>query len=802
MFKNYLKTAFRNLKRNKSYAIINVLGLTVGIAASLLIFLVIQYETSFDNFHKKKDKIYRIATEFHTQDGIGYSDGVSFPVAAAMRIDFPQIKEVAAIFRNGDQVTIEQGDRQLKKLREDNFYYAEPEFFKMFDFEWLAGSPENSLKDPHSAALTQATAEKFFGDWRSAIGKTFKYGNKTLYKVTGILKNIPSNTDFPLSVVVGYSALENTYIKNNLNDWVSTFGGAYTFVVLPAALSPSHLDEQLKGFAKKHKPAEYAKDAFVTQPLSEIHFDDRFGNFRGHTFSHSLIKALAFIGLFLILIACVNFINLATAQAVNRSREVGVRKVLGSSRRQLAFQFLGETVFITITAVILAVLVAEITLPLLNKLLETKMTMSLIFNPWLVLFILILTISVTILSGLYPAIILSGFNPITALKSKITSKMVGGISMRRVLVVLQFAIAQILIIGMLIVVSQMNFFRNASLGFDKAAIINVPMPGDSLSKTKVDYMRNRLLANNNILNASFSFGSPSSDGNWNSDFKFDHATKSTNFSANLKWADTGYFKTYNLQFVAGRPYYASDTVREFVVNETLLRKLGINDPQAAIGKEINFWDGNKAARIVGVIRDFNSYSLREPMAPVVLSTWKDVYQTINIKIKPGTEKAVLPFIEKLWNENFPDYVYDYKFLDDTIASFYKQENQLSILYKIFAAIAIFISCLGLYGLVSFMAVQRTKEVGIRKVLGASARHIVYLMSKEFTLLIIIAFAISAPVAYYIMHKWLQNYTYRIPLSASIFLLAIVGSIIIAWITVGQRAIKSALANPVKSLRTE
>src|SRR6185369_3080465 len=284
--------------------------------------------------------------------------------------------------------------------------------------------------------------------------------------------------------------------------------------------------------------------------------------------------------------------------------------------------------------------------------------------------------------------------------------------------------------------------------------------------------------------------------------RFDHSTKSTNFSANLKWADADYFKTFNLQFVAGRPYYPSDTVREFVVNETLLRKLGINKPQDAIGKEINFWDGRKAANIVGVIRDFNSYSLREPMAPVVLSTWKDVYQTINIKIKPGTEKAVLPFIEKLWSENFPDYVYDYKFLDDTIASFYKQENQLSILYKIFAAIAIFISCLGLYGLVSFMAVQRTKEVGIRKVLGASARHIVYLMSKEFTLLIIIAFAISAPVAYYIMHKWLQNYTYRIPLSASIFLLAIVGSIIIAWITVGQRAIKSALANPVKSLRTE
>ena len=736
MFKNYFKTAIRNLKRYKNYALINILGLAVGIAASLLIFLVIRYETSFDNFHKKKKDIYRLGTEFHTQDGVSYSDGIAFPVGAALRIDFPQIKEVASIFKNGNQITIEQDNKQLKKLNEDNFYYAEAGFFKMFDFGWITGDPKTSLSDPHSAVLTKATAEKYFGNWESAMGKTFKYDNKTLYKVTGILKNVPPNSDFPLSVVVPHSALENTFIKSNLNDWVSTFGGAYTFVVLPPELSPAKFNTQLIAFAKKHKPSEYAKDAYVAQPLSEIHYDDRFGNYGGHTFSHSLIRALALIGIFLILIACVNFINLATAQAVNRSKEVGVRKVLGSNRSQLAFQFLGETVLITIAAVIISIVIAASALPFLNKLLETKMTMNFISDPWLLLFALIVTIVVTFLSGLYPAIILSGFNPITALKSKITSKMVGGISLRRALVVLQFAIAQILIIGMLIVVSQMDFFRNASLGFDKAAIINVPLPGDSLSKSKVDYMRNQLLANNNILHASFSFASPSDNGNWNSDFKFDHAGKSTNFSANLKWADADYFKTYNLQFVAGRPYYPGDTVREFVVNETLLRKLGIRNPQDVIGKEINFWDGRKVANIVGVVRDFNSYSLREPMAPVVLSTWKDVYQTIGIKIKPGAEKAVLPFVEKLWNQSFPDYVYQYHFLDDTIASFYKQENQLSVLYKIFAAIAIFISCLGLYGLVSFMAVQRTKEVGIRKVLGASARHIVYLMSKEFTLLII------------------------------------------------------------------
>jgi predicted permease len=803
MIKNYFKTAFRNLQRNKSYAAINMLGLAIGIAASLLIFLVIQFESSFDNFHKKKNSIYRIGTKFYTQDGYNYSGGISFPVAQALRIDFPQIKEVASIFRQGGQFTIENESTGSKKLNEDNFYYVEPEFFTIFDFKWLSGSPQTCLNDPHSVVLTQATAEKFFGDWKTAIGKTIKHENKTLYKITGILKNIPANTDFPLSVVAGYNALQNIYIKNNLNDWVSTFGGAYTFVVLPPELSSKKLDAQLISFAKKHKPAEYAKDAFVTQPLSEIHYDERYGNYPRHTFSHSLITALALIGLFLILVACVNFINLATAQAVGRSREVGVRKVLGSNRSQLAIQFLGETALITIAAVVIAIAMAESALPFVNQLLETKMTMNFISNPWLILFVVILAGLVTFLSGLYPAIILSGFNPITALKSKITSKMAGGISLRRALVVLQFAMAQILIIGVLIVVSQMNFFKNASLGFEKAYIINVPVPGDSITHTKMDYMRDQLLANNNIQNVSFSFATPSSETNdWNSDFKFDHSTKNTNFSANLKWADPDYFKTYNLQFVAGRPYYSSDTVREFVVNETLLRKLGIRNAQDAIGKQINFWDGNKVANIVGVIRDFNSYSLRQPMAPVVLSTWKDVYQTINIKIKSGAEKSVLPFVEKLWNQAYPDYVYQYKFLDETIRNFYKQEEQLSQLYKIFAGIAIFISCLGLYGLVSFMAAQRTKEIGIRKVLGASARNIVYLLSKEFTLLIIIAFVISAPIAYYIMHQWLQNYTYRISLGASIFVLAIVSSVIIAWITVGHRAIKAAMANPVKSLRTE
>lgn len=801
MIKNYFKTAFRNFKRNKTYAIINTLGLTVGISACLLLFLVIQFESSFDNFHPKKNSIYRVGTEFHNQDGVSYSDAVSFAVAKSLRIDFPQIKEVASIFGNGGQITIDSNN-QSKKFLEDYFYYAEPEFFSIFNFEWLQGSAKTSLENPNNAVLTQSTAEKYFGNWKNAIGKTFKFDNKRIFTVTGILKDVPSNSDFPLSVVVPYSALQNTFLKESLNDWVSTYGSAYTFIVLPGGLSVQKFTEDLKVFAKKHKPVEYSKDSYIIQPLKEIHFDERFGNYNGHTFSHSLITALSLIGIFLLVIACVNFINLATAQAVNRSKEVGVRKVLGSNRKQLALQFLAETAIIVCVASFFAAIIALGVLPFLNKLLEVRITMNFIENSSLIVFLLITALAVTLLSGIYPAVILSGFNPITALKSRITSEMIGGISLRRALVVIQFSIAHILIIGMILVVSQMKFFRTASLGFDKAAIINVPLPNDSINLTKLDYIRDKLSSNTDVQFVSFSYASPSSENNWHSDFKFDHSAKTTDFSANLKWADAAYFKTYGLTFIAGHAYNNCDTVREFVVNETLLKKLGIRNPQDAIGRQINFWNGVKVANIVGVVRDFNVNSLHMPLAPVVMSTWKSVYQTINIKIKPGSEKAVLPFIEKLWTTTYPDFIYEYHFLDETIENFYKQEDQLSQLYKIFAGIAIFISCLGLYGLVSFMAVQRTREVGIRKVLGASVRNIIYLLSKEFTILIIIAFVISAPIAYYFMHEWLTNFAYRVPLSASIFIFAILSSVLIAWLTVAHRAISAALANPIKSLRTE
>lgn len=803
MLRNYFKTAIRNLLRNKSYAAINIIGLAVGIAACLLIFLVVQFELSFDSYHSKKDKIHRVVSEFNTPEGVFHSSGVPFPVAPALRIDYPDIKVAAIYGVNNDQITIEQeGVTPKKFIEERGIFFAEPQFFDMFDFPLIAGNKKTALAETNTALLSQETAERYFGDWKTAIGKTVKYENKHLLKITGVLENPPANSDFPLKVVASYATLKQLSVNNNMNDWVSTFSQAYCFAILPPGTTPEKFNKSLTAFTKKHKPAEYARDNVILAPLSEMHFDDRFGNYNSRTFGRDIITALTLIGLFLLIIACVNFINLATAQAVNRSREVGVRKVLGSNRMQLAAQFISETAVITFFALVVAVIIAMLVLPLLNNLLQLQLSLSLLKNPSIILFLVLTTILVVVLSGAYPAMILSGFNPITALKSKITRQMVGGISLRRGLVVLQFAIAQVLIIGVMIVVTQMDYFQKASLGFDKDAIINVPIPSDSVSRTKFEALRNQLQQHPGIKKLTFSFASPSDNGNWSSDFKFNKSTKSSEFSASFKWADVDYFNTYNLPLVAGRAYFQSDTVREIVVNETFVKKLGITNPQDIIGKELNFWDGEVVAPIVGVVKDFHVNSLRDPISAVVMGSWKRMYRQIGIKVEGKSAKETLAYIEKKWNETYPEYVYQHQFLDEKINNFYRQENQLSQLYKIFAGIAIFISCLGLYGLVSFMAVQRTKEVGIRKVLGATVGRIVYLFSKEFTLLIGIAFVIAGPLAYYIMSNWLQNFTFRIKLGVSIFAAAILLSIVIAWLTVGYRAVRAALANPVKSLRTE
>jgi len=363
-------------------------------------------------------------------------------------------------------------------------------------------------------------------------------------------------------------------------------------------------------------------------------------------------------------------------------------------------------------------------------------------------------------------------------------------------------VAQALIIGTLIVIGQMNYFKTAPMGFDKDAIVNINMPGDSLSMTKREALKTQLLRQPSIKNVSYGAFAITDDSHWGSNFTFNNAAKPVDFNADLKWSDADVFKTYGLQMVAGSPYRPSDTVREFVVNESLVKRLGIRNPQDIIGKKINFWGGTLVGPVVGVVKDFNASSMKDAMYPVVMAPWKYVYGTMAVKIQPEHLQQTLALIEKSWNAAYPEYVYKFQFLDDKIASFYEQENQLSQLNKIFAGLAIFISCLGLYGLASFMAVQRTKEIGIRKVLGASAGNIITLFSKEFMLLIAVAFAIAAPLAYYFMHNWLNNFPFRISIGAGVFVITIASSIAIAWLTVSYQALKASIANPVESLRTE
>jgi putative ABC transport system permease protein len=594
-------------------------------------------------------------------------------------------------------------------------------------------------------------------------------------------------------------------VPSRANDGPSARGsindGNYCFVELTANYPPEQFQPLLDRFRDKYiKPADN-NYTLSLQPLNTIHYDGRLGNFNGRTFSKDLIFALSLIGGFLLIVACVNFINLTTAQAITRAKEVGVRKVLGSRRAQLIGQFLGETGITSGLALIAAVAVVLFCIPFVNTLLDIHLSSSVLYSGRLLVMMAGTLLVVTLLSGFYPALVLSGFTPVTVLKGAPGAGRQKGISFRRGLVVFQFVIAQALIIATLVVASQMEYFRTADMGFTKEAIINADFPNDSLGLTKMDALRHDLLQVPGIEKVSLSMGTPATGGGFFTDLQTAaNHTKDRDMVVQVKAADTGFFRLYHLPLVAGRLYYPSDTAREYVVNETVVRNLRIPHARDVIGQRINV--SGVIGPIVGVVKDFHVNSLRDPINPLVMTTMKRAYGMVNISIDLREARPVLAAMGNTWNRYFPDYAFQYSFLDQDIAAFYEQENQLSTLYKLFAGIAIFISCLGLFGLISFMAVQRNKEIGIRKVLGAPVRDILLLLSKEFTILIAIAFLIAAPVAWYCMHQWLQQYTYRIPIGLWFFVATIAGSLVIAWLTVGYTAIKAALANPVESLRSE
>ncbi|MBC7887087.1 MAG: ABC transporter permease [Ferruginibacter sp.] len=794
MIKNYFKIAWRNLKLHKSYAAINIVGLSLGIACSILIFVLISYHLSFDTFHKNQDRVYRITTEWH-KETIDYSGAVPAPVGKVVKSEFTFAEKTARVIDYDGMLISLPGEKDPKKFMEESgVVFAEPEFFDILDFPLLKGDKAQVLKNPNSAIITQKLAKKYFGK-QEAIGKTIRLNNSTNFIITGILKNIPPNTDRRQEIYLSYQNIKEraAYLASD-SSWGGVYSGCQLFTLLKPGVSAAQVNNELKSIVKKYyKGRDLAIWNFKLQPLSDIHFNIKLGGYADKKY----LWALFFIGFFLIITACVNFINLATAQALNRSKEIGIRKVLGSLRSQLFWQFIAETALITLFAVLLAYGFAELALPYLNGLFETEISLR-IFSSWqLPAFIFIISLLVIFLSGSYPGLILARFQPVQALKSKLSQKHIGGFSLRRVLVVTQFAISQMLIIGTIVIASQLNYSKTSDLGFKKDAIVVVPVP--STDQTKMHTLANRFASLAGVETVSLCFRPPASSSNNTTGIKFDNRPEDEHWSVNTKTADDQYIKTFDLQLVAGRNLYPADTTREFVVNEIFAKKLNLS-PQEIIGKTATIND--KTAPIVGVVKDFYNYSFHSEIAPVCLVQDFTNFRNCALKINLKNTKATLAAVEKIWNETYHDYLYSYQFMDDSIAEFYEMDSIMLSLIQFFAGIAIFIGCLGLYGLVSFMAVRKTKEIGVRKVLGAGVQSILWMFGKEFSTLLFIAFTIAAPLAWWAMHKYLQDFEYRVPISAGIFFTAIACTFFIAFITVGYRSVKASLANPVNSLRTE
>ncbi len=679
-------------------------------------------------------------------------------------------------------------------------FFTDRQFFKVFSYPWLAGN-EEALARPNTVVLTRKLAEKYFGNWQSAMDQTLILDNVLTMTVAGILEDVPGNTDFPLGVVASMESLKNnSYNYNYYPSWNSTSSNFQVYTLLRDKSMETSVNNQLAQIAESnYKGRSNSIKTHYLQPLGDLHFDRRFEIFGNHVITRASLKVLTLVGIFIIVMACINFVNLATAQAVGRSREVGVRKVLGGSRLQLFMQVMGETGLLVFAAGLAAYGIATLCLPFIKHIASINERLSLL-TPEVIVFLVLLMIIVTLLAGIYPALIVSGYKPVLALKNKMSSANIAGISLRRGLVITQFTISQVLIIGTIVAVSQMNFVNKADLGFDKEAVLTMSANADSSVIPRLPAFKQDLLNITGVQSVSFSSDVPSSENTWSSNFAFDHKDDET-FQVTMKFADEDYFNTFGLELLAGRPYEKSDSIRELVINETLLNKLGLKNPHDAIGKDLRI--GSKQWKpITGVVKDFKTNSLRENVKPLLITTLSSFYAISSVKLRSSNIPKTQEAIQAAWNRHFPEYAYSARFFEDSINRFYEQENQLSLLYKIFAVIAIVISSLGLYGLVSFMAVQKVKEVGIRKVLGASAGNIVYLFSKEFTLLIAISFLVAAPLAYWLMTNWLQDFAYRIRLGVGVFVLAIIISLVIAWMTVGYKAIRAALVNPVRSLRSE
>ncbi len=792
MLKNYFIIAFRNLNRKRAFSLINIAGLTMGICGALVIFVIIRFELSFDDFHTDADRIYRVLSG-SPKDPILGDAGAPHHLDEIMEDEFSEIEKTAVAYKlNPQQVQLEINNTYT---RERNVAFVTPSFYQLFDFEWIVGSPEKSLSEAGQVVIDEEVAEKYFqGD---AMGKSIRLNNEFDLVVSGIIKKMPANTDFPINLSVSHATYaQSAAYKEQYETSRNSF--YQVFVKLREGASAEQMDARFPAMIEKYLDKETAEKylTHALQPLEEAHFSTNIDNFAERTVSREAMTSLGLVGIFLLLTACINFINLTTAQAVKRSKEVGVRKVLGSSRQQLIGQFLGETALLTFVSILISYLLAANLLPLLNGFLGLPLDFSLMNDTLTLFYLIVLGLAVSVLAGFYPAIVLSAFRPVVTLKNNFSARSSKGLLLRRSLIVFQFALSQLLIICTVVVLSQMHYFNTASMGFEKEAILTVNLPESDLQA--IEIIRNQLNQESTVKEVSFSLNTPAATINkyWT---YFGHESLEDEGMSEIKFVDEQFLSFYDIPLLAGRNVHPSDST-EMLVNEAFLKEIGIGKPEEALGEVVGFY--GVEGEIVGVIRNFHSLSLKEEIPPLMLLHSPRNFQNASVKINMAQAREAIEAVEAQWMQHFPEYYFSYKFLDDDLATMYEQERKTSRLLLIFSLIAIFIGCLGLYGLISFMAVQKEKEVGIRKVLGGTVRHIIFIFTKDFVVLLGVAFALAAPLGYYFMQQWLNDFTYSIDVQWWMFVIAALAGLLIALLTVSVRSYRAATANPVKSLRSE
>jgi len=817
MLKNYFTIAFRTLWKNKVFSVINVLGLAIGISASLVIYLLVNYHFTFDKFEKDNDRIYRVVSNFSFSGEVYHNSGVTVPMIPAVRKEVTGLDAVVP-FRtwNGDaKISVPLDKREPKVFKhQQNIIFADSNYFNLVSYTWIAGSLNTSLRDPYQTVLTESNAKLYFPNLSPAqmVGKEIFFDDTIRASITGVVKDIKENTDFTFKTFMAYATLEKTSLKpENWESWDNTNGAQQLFVKLSAGTNPLQIEKQVAQLYKKYakqSPDDHSKTWHTLQPLSDLHFNADYGGYDLPTGNKPTLYGLLAVAAFLLILGCINFINLTTAHASQRAKEIGIRKTMGSSKRQLIVQFLSETFLLTFLATLLSAALTPLLLKAFSGFIPEGLHFNLTEQPNIILFLVVLMIVVTLLSGFYPALILSGYKPVLVLKNQAytnTGK-TRKAWLRKSLTISQFVIAQVFIMATILVSKQIHYSLNKDMGFKKDAILYFNTNYYDTVRNHKNILMDKLKAIPGIATVSLCTNPPSSGSTWSGTMKYKDGKKEIETDVQQKFGDSNYIKLYRLKLLAGKNIAATDTVTSFLINETYAHILGFQKPEQAIGKYIE-WEQNKQIPISGVVSDFIQKSLHEPVKPLIIGSWNNVERNFSIALQPQNEagtawKTTITKIEKAFKEVYPEDDFDYKFFDEDIAKYYIAEQNISSLLKWSTGLAIFISCLGLLGLVIYTTTQRTKEIGVRKVLGASVSQIVSLISKEFVLLVLLAFVIAAPLAWMGMNKWLQSFAFRTEISWWIFLSGVAVMIVIALLTLGFQTIKAAIANPVKSLRTE